>query len=90
MSTQSFYIPDSEESSLMRSLNRTAKERDLSVSQLLIEILKGYFQITERGDPKSTGWATSFCGAWKENLKTKALIKTIENKRSRYQPATMK
>lgn len=84
MATRSFYLPPAEDSRIMRGLTRLARERDLSLSELVMEVFKGYLQA--KGAVKTGGrqWASAFCGVWRGV--SKKLPCLIQKTRSRHRP----
>ncbi len=84
MGTHSFYLPNDEESGVMRSLERTAKERDVSLSEVMLDIFKHYFRKQGETRGLQKNWTSRLCGSWKGEKKTKKLIQLIEKKRTRH------
>ncbi len=67
MGTHSFYISGQEEKSIIKQLGKTAKEKGLSVSELVTRVIRDYLDRQMSGQKKKKGWAHEFCGSWAGN-----------------------
>jgi hypothetical protein len=87
MATYSFYLPKSEETRILRQLERLASEKGASLSELILEALKRY--LDKQPTQKSAGWASIFQGSWggTDALKT---LKVIEKSRTRQKNPELK
>ncbi len=87
MATYSFYLPKSEEFRILRQLEKLASEKGASLSEVILEALKGY--LDKPTSNPCTGWATAFQGSWKGRDALK-ILKTIEVSRTRQKNPELK